>query len=75
MSAIEVNLLPFTFPNFIKVQEWTDHTYPVAMLSDEIAAAYWDELKPLWLAHVAEKRAAQQRELDRMLAMKNTVRP
>lgn len=60
---IEVHIEPFTFPNFLRVKEWTDHPYPVAMLSQEQAAAYWDELKPLWLQHVAKKAEANKKWL------------
>lgn len=72
---IEVHLEPFSFPNFLKVREWTEHTYAVAMLTPEQAAAYWDELKPLWLKHVADKAAAHERWMADELARRNSVRP
>lgn len=67
MSGVEINLEPFSFANFLKVREWSDHTYPVALLSPELAAAYWDELKPLWLAHCAQKKSAYESEMDALI--------
>lgn len=57
--AIEVTPQAFGFPNFLNLKE-LDDKLPVHMLSDEQAAAYWDDMKPLWLAHVAQKRNAQR---------------
>ncbi len=58
--SIEVHLEPFNFPNFLKVREWSEHTYPVAMLSPQQAMAYWDEIRPLWLQHCADKAKAHK---------------
>lgn len=61
MAGIEVHMDEMTFPNFLRVREWQKDTYPVAMLIDEQAAAFWDEQKSKWLAHVAARRAALKR--------------
>jgi hypothetical protein len=54
--AIEVHPKPFKFANFIRVNEWpVGNTMDVGHLSPAEAAKYWDELKPLWIAHVAER--------------------
>ncbi len=58
---IEVHMEEMSFPNFLRVKEWKDSTYPVALLTDEQAAAFWDEQKPKWLEHVAKRRAADKR--------------
>ena len=60
MTTTTVHIEPFLFPNFLRVREWEGYTYPVGLLSQEQAAAYWDELKPLWLEHVARKSAASK---------------
>jgi len=67
VSKATVELLPFGFANFLRVKEWADHTFPVAHLSDEQAAAYWDELKPLWLAHVQNRRQMMEIELAQLV--------
>ena len=72
-SVVTVHIEPFNFPNFLKVREWAEHSYPVSMLSDAEAAAYWDELRPLWLAHVARKREASKADLKAVAAKWNTV--
>lgn len=54
--AIEVHLESFTLPNFLKIKEWPDrHGFDVGHLSPAEAATYWDEIKPLWIAHVARR--------------------
>lgn len=61
---IEVELLPFRFPNFIRVDlgekknDANDRApgRSVGDLSDEQAEAYWDAMKTHWLQHVRSKR-------------------
>jgi hypothetical protein len=76
-GVIEVHLEPFMFPNFLKVREWNEHTYPVHMLSPQQAAEYWDECKLLWLQHVADKAKAHKEwlanEAKFMQASQNTT--
>jgi quinol monooxygenase YgiN len=54
-TGIYVNLAPFNFPNFLRIEEWQSESFPVAHLSQKQAAEYWDQLKPLWLEHVKKK--------------------
>jgi hypothetical protein len=58
--SIEAHLEPMTFPNFLRVSEWSEHTYPVAMLSPAQAAAYWDAMRAYWLQHCADKAKAHK---------------
>jgi hypothetical protein len=68
--GIYVNLAPFMFPNFLRVEEWKADTFPVAHLSPQQAAEYWDELKPLWVAHV-KKRSKQYKDEMAKKALEN----
>lgn len=55
-----VKIRSFRFPNFLKMDDdrVRGGTIPVGVLSEEAAADLWDEMKPKWLEHVAERRAA-----------------
>ncbi len=58
-KGVVIHMDKMTFPNFLKVREWDGEHYPVALLTDEQASAFWDEQKPKWLAHVAARRKAR----------------
>jgi len=68
---INVKLLPFSFPNFIRIDIDSRETdgnrvkvgKAVHEFTDEQAEAYWDAMKPQWLEHVSKKR-----ELNRKLS-------
>lgn len=65
--TIDVRLKPFRFPNFVSAdgikagygEAGAVLKIAVGSLTDEQAAQYWDDLKPLWLAHVAKERMKQ----------------
>ncbi len=71
MPPIAVHAEPFTFPNFLRLREWKDHSYPVGMLTDDMALAYWEELAPLWLAHVRAMRKATADQLATLVKAKS----
>lgn len=73
--AVEVHLEPFKFPNFLKVKEWgpePNHMFPVAHLSPKQAAAYWDELKPLFVKHCEDRYHAWK--VEHPSGFENTTR-
>lgn len=68
---IEVKIEPFRFPNYLRMEQFSvadprnlRDMFPVGYLTEEQAAAYWDELRPLWLEHV-KNRQKTEREIER----------
>jgi len=59
----EVKIRPFTFPNFLKLDDGRERgaQIPVATLSPEAASELWDDMKAAWLAHVAKKKQEADR--------------
>ena len=56
MAEIRMKLEPFRFPNFLRLAGQIGPGFHVGRLSDDEAAAYWDDLKAEWLEHVRKKR-------------------
>ena len=67
MTHIRIFPRPMMFPNFLlyPIHAESDQSISVGALSQADAAALWDEWKPLWLEHVAKKRAALAKQEDK----------
>ena len=57
---MEFTLLPFHFPNFIRVKELADKDgmIDVATFSDREAEEYWKNMQAEWMAHIQRRRKA-----------------
>ena len=64
MSHIRIFPRPMRMPNFLRypLMNAEDGSLDVGELSQEDAAQLWDEWKAVWLAHVAKRATAQEKD-------------
>lgn len=57
---MEFTLLPFNFPNFIRVKELPTEggLIDVGTFAPAEAEKYWDTMKSEWLAHIQRRRTS-----------------
>ena len=56
---VEVNILQFTLPNYVKVSitGLEPTSIDAGALTDEQARVYWNEMADLWMEHVEHRRS------------------